>query len=244
MEPIQEEKKSNHGLSMPAWKRVWAIFIAPQEVFRSIGEKPTWGLILLLSILLTLTVQWVTVQHLDLLATMQQRMEERGQDISEEQLETIQQRAERFQRYQPFITAGFLPLIMVILAGFYFVALKIQASETDFMRTFSMVLHAYWPASLAKSLLYLVLVQRVGKVSAQELDSLVKSNLAVFLSESHPSWLHAIGKTLDLFNIWTFVLLILGFEIVGRLKRNQAIFAVSLIWGIYLLFKVGMAMIF
>ena len=245
MEPmIPPPEKEPEVQLVPAHHRLWMIFTSPGEVFRSISIRPSWGLVLLAIVLLTIAVQFVTVRHLDLMATIQQSMAERGRELSDEQLQTIVERGQRFNKYQPFFIAGVVPLVMVIVAAFYFITLKISGSDTDFMRTFSTTLHAYWPASLVKGLLFLVLVQRVGKLTGRELEVLVRSNVASFLGDTAPAWLRSIGTTLDIFNVWVVVLLVMGFQITAGLNRKQSLVAVLGLWAFYLAFKAGIALIF
>ena len=95
----------------------------------------------------------------------------------------------------------------------------------DFLKTLSTALHAYWPPSLVLSILTAVLIQRAGMIPQEEMVNLVKSHPGAFLAPDTPAWLGAIASTFSVFNIWTVVLLVLGFKIVGKLSTGKAAFA-------------------
>ena len=137
-----------------------------------------------------------------------------------------------------------VPLFMAVLAGIYLVSIRTTGGESDFRTTFSTTLHAYWPPSFVGSVLGIALLSRVGRLPQQELQQVVKSNLGAFLSADAPRWQHALAGSLDIFNLWTIALLVIGFSITARISRGRAVVAVLVPWVAYILIKVGLAMVF
>ncbi|MDH3815683.1 MAG: hypothetical protein OEV48_14430, partial [Acidobacteriota bacterium] len=88
------------------------------------------------------------------------------------------------------------------------------------------------------------LVQRVGKVPQTELEHIVKANLGVFLSADVPAWLTAAAGTISIFNIWAVVLLIIGFSTVGKISRGKAAIVTLVPWGVWIVAKAGLAVVF
>ena len=231
------------GARMGGFARLLNVFASPGEVFADIARKPTWVWCLVLTTLVAVGAQLVAVPHIDMEATIRARMAERSTEITDEQMDTILQRADKLAYIGPAASVVVVPLAMIILAAVYLLGIKMSGSDADFLKAFSTTLHAYWPSTLVKGGLGIVLMQRLGKVPANELKDLVKSNLGAFLSPDAPKWLGALGSTLDIFNLWAIALLVIGLSVVGGIPRKRAGIVVAVIWLLWIAGKVGVAFI-
>jgi hypothetical protein len=81
----------------------------------------------------------------------------------------------------------------------------------------------------------------VGKIPQDELVNVVKSHPGAFLSADAPAWLEAVASTFSVFNIWTVVLLVIGFKAVGKLSTGRAAVAALVPWGVWIAGKTGLA---
>jgi hypothetical protein len=172
--------------------------------------------------------------------TIRARLGERADELSDEQIERMVAGGEKFARFVPLITAVVIPVMWAILAGIFFLMLKLVGSETDYARTLSATLHAYWPPSAVATILVVILIQRVESITEQEIPNLVKSHLGVLLPADAPGWLSGVASTFSVFNVWTLVLLVIGFRIIGRLTTGRAATAVLIPWGVWLIGKAGL----
>ncbi|HSL16473.1 MAG TPA: Yip1 family protein [Methylomirabilota bacterium] len=220
--------------------RLVKAFYSPGEVFEDIRVKPTWVAVLLAMMVLTVGAQAIVLPHMDQEATIRDRLGERSDELTDEQIENIVEQSAKFTRFLPVITAVIVPVMWAILAAIFFLALKMVGSETDYVRTLSAALHAYWPPAVVATVLLVVLIQGAGKVTEQEIPNLVKSHLGAFLPPDAPGWLSAAASTLSVFNVWTVVLLVIGFRIVGRLSTAKAATAVLVPWAVWLVAKAGL----
>ena len=241
---LTEPPKPSRKQQYSALQRLWMMFTSPGDVFSDIGVKPTWILIMTIIVLLGVGAQAVIVQHIDTEATIRARFEERGQDLSEAQIENAVEQAEKFSKFGPFIGLILAPIAWVIMAAIFFVMMKLVGSDTDYTRALSTTLHGYWPPTVVQLILMAVLVQRVEKVPQSELVHIVKANLGAFLSADMPSWLTAAAGTISIFNIWAVVLLIIGFTTVGKMSRAQAAAVTLVPWGVWIVAKAGLAAVF
>ena len=228
---------------MGAFARIVQVFVNPVEVFRDIARKPTWAAVLLLTMLLSAGTQFAVLPHLDMEATIRQSLERSGREVPEEQMDRMIANASKVAWIGPVAAVVMVPVIMSILAGLYLLGLRLAGSDTSFVHTFSATLHAYWPASVAKAAILVALVSRTGKIAAEEMQFLVKSNLGAFLSAEAPRWQVALGSVVDVFNVWTFVLLVLGLSIVGGVSRKKAGVVAGVLWLVYVAGKVGLAVL-
>jgi hypothetical protein len=224
-------------------QRLITAFYSPGEVFDDISIKPTWVVVLLAMMVLTVGAQMIVLPHVDSEATLRARMGERADELTDQQIEQMIEGSKKFSRFLPVITAVVVPIMWAILAGIFFLMLKIVGSETDYQRTFSSTLHAYWPPSAVATILVSVLIQRVDKITENEIPNLVKSHPGAFMPADAPSWLTSMASTLSVFNIWTVALLIIGFKIVGRVPTARATVAVLVPWCVWLIAKAGIGVL-
>ena len=242
--PVEAHGSPGPAPRLTAAQRLWTVFTSPGQVFADIAVKPTWVLCLVLMALLAVAVQLVVLPHLDNEATLRARLGDRAEGISDEQIEQMVAQGEKFARFAPVIGLVVSPIAFAIMAAIFFVLLKIVGSDTDYVRTFSTALHAYWPPSAVASVLTAVLIQRVGKIPQQEFTNIVKSHPGAFLSPDAPAWLSAAASTFSVFNIWIVVLLIIGFKVVGKVSTGRAAVAALVPWVVWLVAKAGLASLF
>jgi len=235
--PSQQSKYS-------AMQRLWMMFTSPGEVFSDIGIKPTWVVIMVILVILGVAAQAIIIPHVDTEATLRARLEGRGQELTEAQMENAVQQAEKFSKFGPIIGLVIAPIAWVIMAAVFFVMLKLVSSDADYSRTLSTTLHGYWPPTLVQLVLTAILVQRIGKVPQQELTNVVKANLGAFMGPDSPAWLTAAAGTISIFNIWAVALLIIGFATVGKISKGKAAAVALVPWIVWIVAKAGLAAVF
>jgi hypothetical protein len=227
-----------------AAQRLWMMFTSPGDVFSDIAIKPTWILIMAVVVLLGVGAQALIIPHVDTDATIRARFEQKGQDLSEAQIENAVEQAEKFSKFGPIIGLVLAPIAWVIMAAIFFVMLKLVSSDADYPHALSTTLHGYWPPTAVQLVLMAVLVQRVDKVPQTELEHIVKANLGAFLSADVPAWLTAAAGTISVFNIWAVVLLIIGFSTVGKMSHGKAAIVTLVPWGVWIVAKAALAAVF
>jgi large-conductance mechanosensitive channel len=220
------------------------MFTSPGEVFADIDVKPTWVVAMVILVVLGVAAQAIIMPHVDTEATIRARLEERGRELSDAQIENAVQQAEKFSKFGPIIGLVIAPIAWVIMAAVFFVMLKLVGSETDYQRALSTTLHGYWPPTAVALVLTAILVQRIDKVPQNEIANVVKANLGAFLSPDTPAWLTNAASTISIFNIWTVILLIIGFATVGKLSKGKAAAAALIPWIVWIVAKAGLAAVF
>jgi hypothetical protein len=119
----------------------------------------------------------------------------------------------------------------------------VGGAGTRFSASMGIVSHAYFPWIFYSLLFILILLLKApGTV---DLDNPIATNVGSFLPESTPKALMSLGKSLDIFSIWTMILISIGFTAVNPKKlAGKALGIVLSVWGIFVVCKMGIAWIF
>ena len=227
-----------------AVQRLWMMFTSPGEVFADIGIKPTWVAAMVILVVLGVAAQAIIIPHVDTEATIRARLEQRGQELSEAQIENAVEQAEKFSKFGPIIGLVVAPIAWVIMAAVFFIMLKLVGSDADYQRALSTTLHGYWPPTVVALVLAAILVQRIDKVPQKEIANVVKANLGAYLPPDTPAWLTGAASTISIFNIWAVILLIIGFATVGKLSKGKAAAVALVPWVVWIVAKAGLAAVF
>jgi hypothetical protein len=227
-----------------AVQRLWMMFTSPGEVFADIAVKPTWVLLMVILVVLGVATQVIIAPHIDTEASIRARLADRADELSDAQIERMVEQGEKFSKFGPIIGLVIAPIAWALMAAVFLVMLKIVGSDIDYVRSLSTTLHAYWPPTAVALVLMSILVQRVGKVPQEELANVVKANLGAFMSPDAPAWLASVASTISIFNIWAVILLVIGFEAVGKISRGKAVTAALVPWVLWIAIKAGLATVF
>jgi hypothetical protein len=227
-----------------AFGRVIGALISPEKTFRSIAERPTWVVPLLLLILITGLVGYVAGERVDFEKQIRREMAERG-GVSEEEIQQAVGFMEKFGRILFVIPAVFAPLIYLLIALIFLVALRLSGSEIRFGQSFSVLLHAMMPWVVHGLLsLPLILRQEAIDPEAMERGGLLMSNLAALAPEDSGKVLLSLLASLDLFTVWTLILLTIGYRVVARVSTATAATVAVTLWLLYLAGKLGLTAMF
>ena len=231
---LTEPPTAPPGARLSALQRLWMMFTSPGEVFTDIAVKPTWVLLMVILVVLGVAAQVVIAPHIDTEASIRARLADRADELTDEQIEGMVEQGEKFAKFGPIVGLIVAPIAWALMAAVFLVMLKIVGSDIDYQRSLSATLHAYWPPTQVALVLMGILVQRVGKVPQDELANVVKANLGAFMSPDTPAWLTSAASSISIFNIWTVILLIIGFGAVGRISRGKAVVAALVPWVLWI----------
>lgn len=232
--------------TLSAFHRLVKAFYAPGEVFEDIRVKPTWLVVLLLTLITVFATVYGAMSHIDMEATIRANAENAGREMSEEQLDQAMKFMDStwFKFLQPAAGSVFYVAGIALLAVVFFLALKLAGSETTYSRILSSTAHSYWPPTLASCMLGAIVMSRTGTITGIEAQSLIKSNVGAFLSPETPGWILAAARSFDIFNIWIIILTVMGLSITGGVSRKATIVVVGATWLAYLTIKVVWAALF
>jgi hypothetical protein len=186
-------------------------------------------------------------QKVDWRDVASKRIEEspRAANLSPEQKE---QQLAMSAKISPGIAYGFgiaWPILQALIVGGVFLLAYnlIGGAGARFGSALGITAHAFFPWILYSLLFILILYLKApGTV---DLDNPIATNVGAFLPESTPKAILSLAKSIDLFSIWTLLLISIGFTAVNpkKLKGKSLSIAIS-VWAVYVAIKMGGAWIF
>lgn len=228
--------------------RVVGVFFSPKATFEDIVRKPSWLLPIGISIILGVLVGISINQRINWRDFMSQQIDKSPQaaQLSPEQK---QQRVDAGAKFAPGSTYVFGTLGPVIAA--LLVALVMWGAysllggiSTNFSTAFGITAHAFLTGLVSSPLFILILYLK--PYGTADLDNPVAANVAALLPEDSAKWLVALCKSIDIFVFWTLILVAIGFAAVNpkKLKGAKPFTVAFSVWGVYVLCRVGWALIF
>ncbi len=228
--------------------RIFGVFFSPKATFESIAARPTWLAPLVVLCLLQIALTAVFTQRVGWRGFMQKKDENssRLQQLPPEQQERVLDRQTKIAPVIGYAIAVIGPFGgAVVVAAVYLAVFNLLAgANIKFTTSLGIVAHAWVPAILA--VLLGILIIFLKDPSTVDLQHLIASNPGAFASDDTPKWLMALLSSLDIFVIWTLLLLAAGYSATNpkKISYGKALAWVVAVWLIFILLKTGSAAAF
>lgn len=226
--------------------RLAGALFSPQKTFTAIRERPTWLVALLVLVVLSLVSSILLTQKMDMEEVVREAVAQRGRQISEEQIEQGIELQEKFGTL--FAVAGsviFLPAGYLLITLIFWVVFKLLGGDFPFKTGFATTVHGLLPGGVAALLSLPVILSRAEFSFADvQSGSVLASNLGALAPEESGQTLRVLLSSLDVFTIWSVILLAIGFAVVAKVSRTTAGVTVVVLWLVWILAKVGWVSIF
>jgi Yip1 domain len=222
--------------------RLFGVFFSPKATFTDIAQRPTWILPVVIMTILGFCVAVVMNQKIDWRDVASKRIEAspRAANLSAEQKE---QQLAMSAKISPGITYGFGTLgpilSVVIVGGVMLLAYNvIGGAGAKFSQAMGIVSHAFIPSLLGT--LFFILVLFLKPAGTVDLDNPVATNLGAFLPDTVPKALMSLAKSIDIFSIWTLLLIAIGFAAVSPKKlRGKSLSIAIAVWAVWIALKMA-----
>jgi len=232
--------------------RIFGVLFSPKATFASIARRPTWFLPLLLITLVSIGAAVLIGQRIGWRAVIEQQVAKNP--AAQRQLEqlTPQQRQQALEAQMKYVgiavyvasVAGPAIIILVVAAALLGLFNLVGGVSMRFATSVGIVAYAWMPRVIYGLLAIVILFLKDPQTV--DVQNIVASNPAVFLSDGAASWLVMLLGALDLFSFWAMLLLAVGYSAVNPKKLSFAkAFAVIFgIWLVIVLARVGLAAVF
>jgi hypothetical protein len=231
-------------------QRVVDTFIAPSKTFTDILRNSSWWLPWLISVVISVAVGAAIQQKIGFdkvydnilhqaSASQQQKMEQMPAD----QQAKVRKFSVASTKVGVYVGPIVGLLIGVIAAAILLATLNFGfGARAKFGQLFAVWYYAGLPMVI-KWLLAVVTIYAGSDPDAFNIKNPVGTNIGYYLPLDMPKWLISLGTSLDIFTIWTLILLTIACAIVGRISRGKAAAAIWGWWIIITLAGVGYAAI-
>ena len=227
------------GLSEAA--RLTNVFIAPRKTFEDLRQNPSWWAPWLVAAVFTVIFAVVAVQKLDMRHLVQQRIDQsptaqkRLDQLSPEQREqnmALQATITKFTFYvYPLITLIVGLVVALVLWGIFSFGF---AAEVPFQRALAIVFYSFLPSGiLATALLTVSVLVSSDPNTIDFSNSPMPTNPAFFMDPQGNKFLYGLLSGLDVFRIWTTILLGLGFSAAAGNRKLSAGTSITTMFVIY-----------
>jgi hypothetical protein len=219
------------------------VLFAPVDTFRDIARRPDILVPLLVILVLSFAGSILTMNYVDwdaMIAQQSEQMKKQNPNMSEADIE----RTSGFVRAMGKVSAFVGPLIMVawyaVVAGVLLLAFRLMGGEGTYKQAFSTTLYAWMPLVLFGIIVTIVILAR-GSFDPTQMATLVKSNPAFLVDMKEQPVLFALLSALDIFTIWTVILLIVGFAALAKTSFAKSAAIVISLWVVMIVIKIGFA---
>lgn len=231
-------------------ERVVDTFIAPSKTFTDILRSSSWWLPWLIGAVLSIAVGYAIQQKVgwDKVYDNIMRQASIAQQQKMEQMPADQQakiRSASMSFTKGIVYAGPIVglLIAVICAAVLLATLNFGfGARAGFGQLFAVWYYAGLPMAI-KWLLVVITLFAGSDPDSFNIKNPVGTNLGYYLPLDMPKWLIALATSIDIFTIWTLILLTIACSIVGKISRGKAAAAVWGWWILIVLLGVGYAAI-
>lgn len=222
--------------------RLIGVLVAPGKTFRAIAERPTWAVALLVLLLASAGIAYLSGTRTDYRDVMTQSMRESGRDVPEGALE---QQIEMMEKAGPIIGAVGAPVAFAFFsllgALIYWMAFKLQGSDFSYKSSLAVSLHAAMPVVISLLLSLPIILSRSSLgYDDVKTGSFLKSNLGFLAPEDAPAWLAALYASADFFAIWGLVLSVIGYRAATRLPTRAVAVTVVIVTLLFVAARVGL----
>jgi Yip1 domain len=235
LSPVAPMPTEQPALSEP--QRLMNVFFSPLQTFADIRRVSRWwspfligcALSYLLVFAVSAKVGWSQATENTL--KMRPKQYERIQSLPPDQQQVAMGRAETFTKVAAYGTPFFLLIFNLIIAGVLLATFNFGlGTELKYSQALAILCYSGLVIAFKKSILGAITLFAGMNAESFNFDNFVGSNPAYYMSFSDtPAWLYNLLSYVDLFTIWTFVLIGVGFAVAGKKKISTGI-AVMMGW--------------
>jgi len=228
--------------------RIFGVLFSPKSTFEDIVRKPNWVLPVILTTVFSILAVIALNQRMNWREYVGQQIEKspRAAQLSADQKEKQADISAKITVYIVYAAGVFVPILAAVILGAVMMGVYnlLGGAGASYSQSLAIAAHAGLVGLVSTPIFLLVLFLRpAGTIDPQ---NPVVTNVAAFLPEDSAKWLFALCKSLDIFTIWTLILLAIGFAAVNprKLKGSKSYVIAFTAWGAFVVVKVLWAFIF
>ncbi len=224
----------------PGFGRVVNVLGSPTKTFRSIIERPTWLVALLVLLVLAALSAGLAAPKIDWRATLETKLHRIGADTVPEGSEGV---LTFLEEHGVSLILGWTvvwPWIIYPLLAWIFLRLfNAMGSELSFRTSLGVIVHGFMPWAVA-SLISIPILLATESLDLYD-PGFGTLSLAAFAVREPGLERWILLNGIDLFSLWTVALLVIGYGIATKLDKVRVATTVVGLWAAWIAFMVAMA---
>jgi hypothetical protein len=219
------------------------VIIAPKAAFESLRVVPTWGWALLVAVVIAMIGTYLSApasQHAAIVETPA-KIAAMFPDMTAEKRDAVvaQQLAigQAFSKFNFLFVLVILPIVSLVQALIMLVVNAISRGNGTFKKFFALSVNVAIIYAISTVLLGIIVIIRGGDSFNSLADIFSALPSLALVAPGAGKGLTAFLGSLNVFSIWSTVLMVMGMEIVARIPRGFAVGAATFM----LLFGAGFA---
>jgi len=228
-------------------QRLINVFFAPSKTFTDLRRNANWWAPFLIMAIVSMMFVYVVDQKVGFRKVvenqirLQPKQADRLERLPADQRETAMRQQTGFWRAFSYASPLVGLIFYAIIAAVLFATFKFAVSaDIRFKTMFALVIYAWLPAVFVSLLAIISLLAGVSSDGFM-IQNPAATNLGAFLDPTASPVLYALLSSVDVFTIWSLILMAIGVTCISKVKRGTA-FAVVLGWyGLWVLIKLGLA---
>jgi hypothetical protein len=175
-----------------------------------------------------------------MIATQSEQMKKQNPNMSDADIERMSGMTRAMGKVSAFVGPPVMVAWYAIVAGVLLLAFRLMGGEGTYKQAFSTTLYAWMPLVLFGVIATIVIMAR-GSFDPMQMATLVKSNPAFLVDMKEQPVLFALLSAIDIFTIWTVILLIVGFAALSKSSIAKSAGIVIALWIVFIVIKIGIA---
>ncbi len=201
------------------------IFADPVKVFRRIAMGLAWWKPFIILSVVTIIIGYFS------LPIQQHLMEINVYNMPEEQLERATAAAGKFGLIGIIASPVLILLVLLITAGVAHIIINLLSTNSNFKKTLSLITFCGFIGILGQ-IINVVVIRLRGIETIESIeDATLSFSLAALIPNVKGVW-YAFLESVGLFQIWYYVLVIVGVSIIFKIDKKKAVAPAVAIWVI------------
>jgi hypothetical protein len=228
--------------------RIFGALFSPKATFESIVRRPTWVLPVILLCIAALCIVGVYGHRAGWRGLIEKQLADnsRFQQLSPADQESQIELATKIASKVAYAEVVIIPFFIVLaFAGIFWLIFNLgMGGKFGFVTSLGVMAHAMVPGILGSLVGLLIVCLR--DPSTIDLQHLVASNAAAFLSSDSSKWLLAVLRLVDFFLFWEMILVAIGYHAAApkKISFGGALAWVLGIWFVVALITAGLVAAF
>jgi hypothetical protein len=229
-------------------ERLLGIYISPAKTLADVARKPDWIAPLIAGVVGAVVVTESMLWKIGMERMVRMSLEQSGRasSMSPEQIDqAVRQGAMAGGIITHVMGVVIAPIVLLIIAGLGLIIVNvIFGAHVTSEKIFSLVCYANLVSLLGSAMAVAVIL--FGDPDHFSPQNPVPANLGFFLNPREVSKpIYALASSADIFTVWFLILLAIGLSegAERKVKPLQIFLVYAGIWGLWILAKVGLAMI-